>query len=375
MRSDLVKERFSDVLGRQNAGPYIASVILAVANDPKLQECQPESIYISAMRAATLRLSVDPSTGQAYLVPFGGKATLIVGYKGLHDMAVRTGKYRYINAGPIYEGVTVELDSISGFHSLIGNPTSKVIVGWLGAFQMLAGYSHTMYMTVEEIHDHAKKYSKSYGHKLSGWQTDPQAMERKTVLRLLLRRWGYLDPSDATVLESIEGDPDSIDVEPINDQQSDHAGRSEDEILHDLGYDSPEKASAHEPEVEPDAKINGRPYPSETVKAKITEMVAKNKDAKIHENHRKVVASVLDTTFNGEKTMRYELCQWLVGVSSTKKMTAAQVRALLTWLGVDRFEDIPSEYVIAEARSCHTAALEAGGQAKLFEQGKAGEKP
>ena len=138
---------------------------------------------------------------------------------------------------------------------------------------------------------------------------------------------------------------------------------------------SSEQERKVEPDVNANAKANGRPYPPETVKAKITEMVTKNKDAKIHENHRKVLAAVLDTTFDGETTMRYELCQWLVGVASTKKMTAAQVRALLTWLGVDRFEDIPSEYVIAEARSCHTAALEAGGQAKLFEQGKAGEKP
>ena len=95
MRSDIVRERFADALGAErNAAPYITSVLLAVANSDKLQECSYQSIYTSALRAATLRLSCDQSTGQAYLVPYGKNATLIVGYKGLYDLAIRTGRYR-----------------------------------------------------------------------------------------------------------------------------------------------------------------------------------------------------------------------------------------------------------------------------------------
>jgi len=220
MRNETVISRFAEVVGNERgARSYISSVMLAVANDQtgNLQACKPESVYVAALRAATLSLSVDPATGQAYLVPFAGNATLIVGYKGLIDMAVRTNKYRYINVGPVYEGETVEENRISGFHSLSGSKTSDKIIGWIGAFEMFNGYGKTIYMTVEDIHAHKTKFSKGYNRKDSAWNTNTEQMEKKTVLRLLLRRWGYLDPADIQMLEEIEKDPISIDGEFVDD--------------------------------------------------------------------------------------------------------------------------------------------------------------
>lgn len=250
MRSEAVRARFAEVVGSHNAGAYISSVLLAVSNSDKLKACRIESIYVSALRAATLRLSCDQSTGQAYLVPFGNIATLIVGYKGLQDMAVRTGKYRYINTNPIYEGEVMVEDRISGFYSIEGGKKSDTIIGWLAAFEMnpergqVRGYAKTIYMTVAEIHAHAKKYSKSYSYKESGWQTDPAAMERKTVLRLLLRRWGYLDPVDIATLESIEKeDPNIVDVNlpewdgSIEDEPKQKA--SQEQLMAELGFIEP----------------------------------------------------------------------------------------------------------------------------------------
>lgn len=205
----VVKARFAQIMGERGASNYISSVLIAVADSKALQSCSPASIYTNALRAATLRLSVDPGVGQAYLVPFKGHATLIVGYKGLHDMAVRTNRYRYINVSPIYKGQVITEDQITGFHSIGGARNGNEVIGWIGAFEMLSrfgGYSKTMYMTVEEIHDHAKRYSKSYNRDDSPWQTEPAKMERKTVLRLLLRRWGYIDPADVKELEEIENE-------------------------------------------------------------------------------------------------------------------------------------------------------------------------
>lgn len=257
MDAEIVKSRFAEVLGGKSSGAYIASVIVAVKENEALMNCHPESIYTSALRAATLRLSVDPATGQAYLVPFSGRATLIVGYKGLYDMAIRTGKYRYINVGPIYEGQTVEENPITGFHSISGSPTAeakmnKKIIGWIGAFEMnpargqTTGFGKTFYMTVEEIHDHAKEYSKGYDNPKGVWKKETRKMERKTVLRLLLRRWGYLDPSDVTVLEQIEGEGETIDADPeIYVPEYDESAeqvheetkkRSKEENLRELGF-------------------------------------------------------------------------------------------------------------------------------------------
>lgn len=215
MESAVVQARFAKIMGERGASNYIASVLIAVADSYNLQKCTPVSIYTSALRAATLRLSVDPGTGQAYLVPFKGKATLIVGYKGLHDMAVRTNRYRYINVSPIYEGQEVTEDQISGFHKLGGSRTGNKVIGWIAAFEMLprfGGYAKTMYMTVEEIHEHGKRYSSSYGDSNSPWQKEAPKMERKTVLRLLLRRWGYIDPADVKTLDELDND------EPIDSE-------------------------------------------------------------------------------------------------------------------------------------------------------------
>ena len=256
MRSTDVRARFAEVVGDRNAGAYISSVMLAVANDEsgKLAKCTPTSIYISALRAATLRLSVDPSTGQAYLIPFSRTdketdkktyiATLIVGYKGLHDMAVRTGKYRYINVSKIYEGETVEPDRISGLvtlKSIGGKKVSNQVSGWLAAFEMLDGYAHTLYMTVEEIHEHAKKYNPfGYGSTSTRnvWKTSTEEMERKTPLRLLLRKWGYLDPSDAATLEELESETpaaSAIDAEFSDVPAELEAPKNEAQLLTEIG--------------------------------------------------------------------------------------------------------------------------------------------
>lgn len=250
--SDTVKARFASVLGDRQAMPYIASVMITVKESKQLQECHPESIYTSALRAATLKLSTDTATGQAYMVPFKGRATLVVGYKGLYDMAVRTGKYRYINVGPIYEGQVVEENQITGFHSISGRRTGDKVIGWIGAFEMnpergqVTGFGKTIYMTVEEIHAHAKEYSKSYDYKDSPWKKETPKMERKTVLRLLLRRWGYMDPADVETLNETEGDEvieadataynPNMPTIPEYDENAEEHKRTTEENLTQLGF-------------------------------------------------------------------------------------------------------------------------------------------
>jgi len=81
------------------------------------------------------------------------------------------------------------------------------------------------------------------------------------------------------------------------------------------------------------------------------------------DNQRKVLAAVLDKVL-GDKTKRYELCEYLTGVPSTQEMDY-QAIALLNWLGVSRFEDVPSDAVRAEIHACHTAALKAKGQLEM----------
>src|SRR5574340_819838 len=120
------------------------------------------------------------------------------------------------------------------------------------------------------------------------------------------------------------------------------------------------------PKVAKSAKPD-RPISSESLRSFMASKIKKYTDAKVtvSDAERHVVAAVLDTTFNGEKTKRYELCHWLVGESSTKKMPPAQVKALMDWLECHKYEDVPPQYVISEANSAHAVALQEAGQLTL----------
>lgn len=214
--SDIIRAKFSEALGSQAVGGYIQSVLLAVAQNNALSECEPVSIIGSALRAAVLRLSVDPGLGHAYLVPFKGKATLVIGYKGLIHMAQRTGKYRYINAGPIFEGETVVEDRITGLHTITGNRTSSNAIGYILAFELVSGFSKTVYMTVEELKSHGRRYSRNFSKEDSLWQTDPDRMFKKTVIRMGLSHWGYLEPSDLQALAMAEDEDSETELQTLD---------------------------------------------------------------------------------------------------------------------------------------------------------------
>jgi recombination protein RecT len=256
MRSDEIRSRFSEVIGSQNAGGYISSVLIAVAENEALQKCTATSVISSALRAATMRLSVDPSTGQAYLVPFKGKATLIVGWRGIYHMALRTGKYQYINLFKVYEGEEVIEDRMKGIHSLMGVKKSGEVIGYMLSFGLRNGFAKTFYMTVEECAEHGAKYSRTFGYQDSVWKKDPHTMYKKTVMRLGLTRWGYLEPSDlqamSTADESVELEDivDSIEVKPelsISDEQA-MADLGFGDRVETVGNDEPIEAEFEEDE-------------------------------------------------------------------------------------------------------------------------------
>ena len=265
LNNELVQENFMRVLGSERrARSYIMGVLVAVSEKPELQACTPPSIYTSAMRAALLGLSVDPSTKQAYLVPFKDKCTLIVGYKGLYDMAVRTGQYRWINVREIYEGETWIEDPASGLLTNTGAPIKKDedhLVGWYAGFELYRGLIKQIQMTIPEIHEHAQHYSKGYDRKDGAWKTNMRDMERKTILRRLLSRWGYLDPADKQLLEESDENIDAPEITIESEADANGAPRrSEVEIKAELYGDEETVTSFYtadlkSPEHENDADI------------------------------------------------------------------------------------------------------------------------
>lgn len=77
--------------------------VAAVSRVPKLQECSPESVLAAVFIAGRLGLEPDGVLGGSYLVPFGRECQLIVGYRGLVDLAIRSGKVKSVVSRVVHE--------------------------------------------------------------------------------------------------------------------------------------------------------------------------------------------------------------------------------------------------------------------------------
>lgn len=205
-----VKQRFINLLGEAGGRSYVESVVIAVSNNQALQKCSPKSIFISAMRAASLKLSVDPALRQAHLVPYGTEATLIVDYHGLLTLSTNTGYYEHApHVSEVYEGETVEYNRLTGSVKVEGEKVSDNIIGWLAYFKAKNGTERFEYMTNEQIDAHAKKYNpKGFANPQGVWNKERDKMRRKTVLRVLLTKWGNFSPEVKQLIQVDE--PDNI---------------------------------------------------------------------------------------------------------------------------------------------------------------------
>lgn len=206
LNSDVIKNRFNEVLGKNAAG--FTSALLNIWNGNKaLQSCDARSILGAAGLAATLNLSITPSLGQAYIVPYKGNATFQVGVKGLVQLAHRTGKYVALHAGKVCEGELRGFNPITG-EPIIGEKISDEVVGYVAYMRLNNGFEKTLYMTIAEIEKHAEKYSQSYsydkknGRQSSPWTTNFDSMAAKTVLKKLLNTWGILSADMASAMQA-----------------------------------------------------------------------------------------------------------------------------------------------------------------------------
>lgn len=211
-----VKDRFTKLLGK-NAAAFTSALINIWANNKQLQSCDARSILGAAGLAATLNLSITPSLGQAYVVPYKDKgvdkAQFQIGVRGLIQLAHRTGKYRKIYAGSVFDGEIRGRDPVTG-DLIKGERVSDSIVGYIAYMELTNGFAHSLYMDIAEIDAHAEKYSRGYaydkrsGRQSSPWSTNFDAMATKTVLKKLLTSWGILS---ADLAEAIQGDQAVID--------------------------------------------------------------------------------------------------------------------------------------------------------------------
>lgn len=86
-----------------NPDRMLRIAMTSVQRTPQLLDCDPTSLIAAVIQSAQLGLEPDGALGHAYLIPFGKTATLIPGYRGLVDLARRSGQLSTISAHVVYE--------------------------------------------------------------------------------------------------------------------------------------------------------------------------------------------------------------------------------------------------------------------------------
>lgn len=195
---------------------FVSNLISLCDSDSKLSACDPGALMKCAMNATALNLPLNKNLGYAYVIPYNNVPSFQIGYKGLIQLAIRTGQYRFINSVEIREG-EIERNKITGEIKFLGDKPEKEIVGYLSYLELISGFKATYFMTNEELEEHAYRFSKMYQYDkqkktcLSKW-SDPlakPAMCKKTVLKLLLGTYGLMTTEFARAFESDneESDP------------------------------------------------------------------------------------------------------------------------------------------------------------------------
>lgn len=231
------RKRFDELLGKR-APQFISSVVTLMNADTSLKQAfaeAPVTIIQSALKAASYDLPIDPALGYAYIVPFrnskkGGihEAQFIMGYKGMIQLALRSGCYRKINVLDVRAGELKSYDRLTEdieFEWIADEDQreSAPVIGYVGYFQLVNGMEKTIYMTVKQLEAHEKKYRQGQ-YMGKGWRDDPDAMMRKTVLRRLIGKWGIMsvtyqnaDPAMMQAAAAIaNGSFDDEDNSPID---------------------------------------------------------------------------------------------------------------------------------------------------------------
>ena len=211
--SEGIQAHMKKILGEKSKS-FATSVLGIVNSNAQLQKCDPASIYQCALVATTLDLPLNQNLGFAYIIPYGDKAQFQIGYKGFIQLAQRSGQFLRINSAPIYEGQIVGNNPLTGYEFDF-SVKSDVLVGYAAYFKLLNGYEATLYMTVEELTKHGKKFSQTFKKGFGLWATDFEGMARKTVIKLLLQRFApmSIEMQKAEIADqSIVNDAETLDI-------------------------------------------------------------------------------------------------------------------------------------------------------------------
>lgn len=240
LTQDAVKQQINNIVGGKNGTRFITSIVSAVQTNPALQECTNQSILSAALLGETLNLSPSPQLSYFYMVPFNDTkrgvkvAQFQIGYKGLIQLAIRSGQYRKINVLSIKKGELEYFDPLNEeikVKLMVDDWNAREqaeTIGYYAMFELTNGFQKAMYWSKEQMENHAITYSQGYKAKkgYTFWEKNFDRMAEKTMLKQLLSRWGIMstelqqaiDADEAVINE--DGSMNYVETEEVVDVQT-----------------------------------------------------------------------------------------------------------------------------------------------------------
>lgn len=216
LESPAYKKKFEEMLGKKAAG-FMSSIIAVTNNNNYLMKAEPATVIGAAAQAAMLDLPINQSLGFAYIVPYKGAAQFQLGYKGYIQLAQRSGQYVDIGAKTVYEG-ELEYENRLLDKFKFGNRTGDKVIGYLAYFRLTNGFEKMLFMTLDEMQAHAKKYSQNYKGGTDKWGlADFNVMAEKTVLKRLLSKFGPLSIESVQMSQALSNDGGVISMNKDGD--------------------------------------------------------------------------------------------------------------------------------------------------------------
>jgi recombination protein RecT len=189
-RIDQMRGQIQAALPKHISPDRMARIAMtAIRTNPKLAMCNEASFLGALLHASQLGLEPNTPLGECYLIPYKDECTFQIGYKGLLNLAYRSGAYKRIFAEHVYPSDIFK--STAGLnpdliHERIFPEEGDPHV-YYAVYQTVDGGQHFVVWGKQRVIDHAKKYSQAYGKAGSPWQKNFDAMAKKTVLIDVLR--------------------------------------------------------------------------------------------------------------------------------------------------------------------------------------------
>ncbi|MBR6337373.1 MAG: recombinase RecT [Ruminococcus sp.] len=222
---------------------FTRMTLTAVNSNPELAKCDKLSFLAAMMSAAQLGLEPNTPLGQAYILPFKNNKKGItevqfqIGYKGLIDLAYRSGEVELVQAQCVYENDTFECEYgiAPKLKHIPADKNRGELIKVYAMFRTKSGGYGFEVMSVEDIKQHAQKYSKAYGSQYSPWKTSFEEMAKKTVLKRVLKYAPLKSDfvrgitQDGTIKNELSDDMYSVPSEQADIIDTDYADMTVDE--------------------------------------------------------------------------------------------------------------------------------------------------